>query len=123
MAFSRNGYVELATLAKSGGRQLFLIVGTYVRHDLFHYTALRECRMDGAMATLHLDGDNTNSRVWWIKWLEREEIIGRIVKEEAGRCRVYPSGPHWGPMKSFAAFSFDSPQTALAEVELYFRGR
>jgi hypothetical protein len=36
---------------------------------------------------------------------------------------VSPQGPHWSPMKSFAGASFDSPESALAEVERYFRGR
>jgi hypothetical protein len=75
------------------------------------------------MAALQLDVDNLSSRVWWIRWLEKNEIIGRIEQVSTGRCHVFPSGPHWSPMKSFAAFDFDNPQSALAEVELYFRGR
>ena len=75
------------------------------------------------MATLQLDSDNSDSRVWWIRWREKEQVVGRIVQDGSGRCQVHPVGPHWGPMKSFAAFSFDSPQAALTEVDLYFRGR
>lgn len=58
-----------------------------------------------------------------MKWVERDEIIGRIVRDWSGRCLIAPEGPYWSPMKSFAGFSFDSPEKALAEVELYFRGR
>jgi hypothetical protein len=75
------------------------------------------------MATIQLDVDNVHGNIWWVKWVEREEIVGRIVQHGIGRCQIYPLGPHWSPMKSFAAFSFDCPQKALAEVELYFRGR
>lgn len=75
------------------------------------------------MATIQLTGDNVQSRIWWMKWVERDEIIGRIVQDNIGRCQILPAGPHWSPMKSFAAFSFDSPEKAVAEVELYFRGR
>jgi hypothetical protein len=75
------------------------------------------------MATFQLKADNLSSRVWWIRWLEKDEIIGRIVEDATGRCQVFPSGPHWSPMKSFAAFFFESPNHALAEVELYFHDR
>ncbi|PSO17083.1 hypothetical protein [Bradyrhizobium sp. MOS003] len=75
------------------------------------------------MATIQLTGDNVKSRIWWMTWVERNEIIGRIVQDDIGRCQIWPAGPHWSPMKSFAAFTFDSPETAAAEVELYFRGR
>jgi hypothetical protein len=75
------------------------------------------------MATIQLAPDNIHSRVWWMKWLERNEIIGRIVQEGNGRCQIAPDGPHWSPMKSFAGFYFDSPETALAEVQQYFGNR
>jgi hypothetical protein len=75
------------------------------------------------MATLKLDVDNVEGHIWWIKWVERNEIIGRIVHDRTGRCQIFPLGPHWSPMKSFAALNFDCPQKALAEVELYFRER
>ncbi len=58
-----------------------------------------------------------------MKWVEKNETIGRIVEDGTGRYEILPSGPHWSPMKSFAAFSFNSPQKALAEVELYFNDR
>jgi hypothetical protein len=47
-------------------------------------------------------------------WLERNEIIGRIVQDSNGLCQIAPNGPHWSPMKSFAGFYFDSSETALA---------
>jgi hypothetical protein len=75
------------------------------------------------MATIKLVPDNVSARIWWINWVEKDEIIGRIVQDSSGRCEIAPSGPHWSPMKSFAAFSFDHPNAALAEVELYFRDR
>jgi hypothetical protein len=58
-----------------------------------------------------------------MKWVERDEIIGRIIRHRNGRCQIAPSGPYWSPMKSFAAFFFDSPEKALVEVKLYFDGR
>jgi hypothetical protein len=75
------------------------------------------------MATIQLRPDNIDAGIWWMKWVERDEIIGRIVQHRNGHCQIAPSGPHWSPMKSFAAFFFDSPEKALAEVELYFWGR
>ena len=75
------------------------------------------------MATIQLDPDNVDAAVWWMKWVERDEIIGRVIQHRNGHCQIAPSGPHWSPMKSFAGFSFDSPDRALAEVEVYFRGR
>ena len=75
------------------------------------------------MATIKLVPDNVSARIWWMNWVEKDEIIGRIVQDGSGRCEIAPSGPHWSPMKSFAAFSFDHPNAALAEVELYFRNR
>jgi hypothetical protein len=75
------------------------------------------------MATIQLDVDSLHRHIWSIKWIELDEIIGRIVQDGTGRCQIFPLGPRWSPMKSFAAYSFESPQKALAEVELYFRGR
>ena len=75
------------------------------------------------MATIQIHPDNIDDAVWWIKWVERDEIIGRIIRHRNGCCQIAPSGPHWSPMKSFAAFVFDSPEKALAEVELYFQDR
>jgi hypothetical protein len=75
------------------------------------------------MATIQIHPDNLDDAVWWMKWVERDEIIGRIIRHRNGCCQIAPSGPHWSPMKSFAAFVFDSPEKALAEVELYFQGR
>ena len=75
------------------------------------------------MATIQLDRDNVSARIWWMKWVETDEIIGQIVEGGIGRYQIVPLGPHWNPMKSFAGFTFASPQQALAEVRLYFRGR
>ena len=75
------------------------------------------------MATIQIHPDNLDDAVWWIKGVERDEIIGRIIRHRNGCCQIAPFGPHWSPMKSFAAFVFDSPEKALAEVELYFQGR
>jgi hypothetical protein len=75
------------------------------------------------MATIQIHPDNIDDAVWWMNWVERDEIIGRIIRHRNGCCQIAPSGPHWSPMKSFAAFVFDSPEKALAEVELYFQGR
>jgi hypothetical protein len=75
------------------------------------------------MATIQLVPDNVDARIWWMNWVEKDEFIGRVVQDSNGRCQIAPSGPHWSPMKSFAGLSFDHPEKALAEVELYFRGR
>jgi hypothetical protein len=75
------------------------------------------------MATIQLDGDNVSARILWMKWVEKDEIIGQIVQGGIGRYQIVPRGPHWSPMKSFSGLSFESPQQALAEVQVYFRGR
>jgi hypothetical protein len=75
------------------------------------------------MATIELRPDNVLAHSWWINWIENDEVIGRVVQDSNGNCRIAPLGPHWSPMKSFAAFSFSKPEDALAEVELYFRER
>ena len=75
------------------------------------------------MATIQLTPDNGDAHIWWMRWLEKDELIGRIIQDSSGQCRVAPVGPHWSPMKSFAAFTFDHPDKAVAEVELYFCGR
>lgn len=75
------------------------------------------------MATLQLVPDHVDTHFRWIRWVERNEIIGRIVRDWDGCCRISPDGPFWGPLKSFAGSSFESPEEALAEVETYFRGR
>jgi hypothetical protein len=75
------------------------------------------------MATIILIPDNVLAHSWSINWVEQNEVIGRIVQDNSGCCQISPIGPHWSPMKSFAAFSFRSPDEALAEVSLYFRDR
>jgi len=75
------------------------------------------------MATIQLVPDNVNTRIWWMNWVEKDEIIGSIVQDSGGRCQIAPLGPHWSPMKSFAGFTFDHPEKALADAQFYFRGR
>jgi hypothetical protein len=80
-------------------------------------------RLAEVMVSFQLERDKVFDLIWWIKWVERDEIVGRIVQDRAGHCQILPVGPHWSPMKSFAAFSFADPESALAEVELYFGER
>jgi hypothetical protein len=54
--------------------------------------------------------------------VEREEVVGRIDQEPSGSCTVTPQGPYWSPMKSFGRV-FNSPLSALREVQLYFERR
>lgn len=74
------------------------------------------------MATIELKPDNIVSGIWWLRWVERDEIIGKVVKS-LGRWEMVPQGPHWSPMKSLAGQFFDSPELAADEVRLYFGGR
>ncbi len=74
------------------------------------------------MVMIQLDSDKVDAGIWWMKWVEKNEIIGCIIHDK-GCYRITPQGPHWSPMKSFAGLSFDGPERGLAEVELYFRGR
>ena len=64
------------------------------------------------MATIQIRPDNVDAGLWRIKWAEKDEIIGSIIRHRSGSCQIVPSGPHWSPMKSFAAFFFDSPEQA-----------
>jgi hypothetical protein len=75
------------------------------------------------MATIELKVDNSNSGMSWLFWTEREEIIGKVLMQANGQCRVVTQGPFWSPMKSFAGKTFNSRDLALAEVQLYFQGR
>jgi hypothetical protein len=75
------------------------------------------------MATIELIPDNVQAGQWLILWAEKDEVIGRVVQDSTGCCQINPLGPHWSPMKSFAALSCSGPDEALAEVNLYFRGR
>ena len=75
------------------------------------------------MAIIKVDPDNVLAGIWWMKWVEREEIVGRIVQDSMGRWQITPQGPQWSPMKSFGGLSFESRDAALIEVQLYFRGR
>ena len=75
------------------------------------------------MARIEFQPDNMNSSIWWLTWVETGEVVGRILQDGNGRCQISPQGPHWSPMKSFGGKSFETKDAALAEVELYFRGR
>jgi len=74
------------------------------------------------MARIELRPDNVSHGTWWLWWVEKGEVIGRILQAPSGRCQIAPQGPHWSPMKSFGK-AFDSPAAALAEVTQYFRQR
>lgn len=75
------------------------------------------------MASIELQPDNVSSNVWWLKWVEADEVVGSISQDSNGRCQIQPQGPHWSPMKSFGGKSFTSREAALAEVAMYFRER
>jgi hypothetical protein len=79
--------------------------------------------MDKDMASIDLQPDNISSSVWWLKWVEADEIVGLIVQDGSGRCQIEPRGPRWSPMKSFGGRLFDTREAARAEVAQYFRGR
>ena len=75
------------------------------------------------MARIELVPDHVLGSLWWLKWVETDEIIGRLRQDLRGRCLIAPQGPHWSPMKSFAGRRFETKAEALAEVRLYFSGR
>jgi hypothetical protein len=75
-----------------------------------------------AVAEIDMRPDTVSCDVWWVFWVEREEIVARIDQDSTGACTVTPQGPHRRPMKSFRR-SFDSPTSALREVQLYFGRR
>jgi hypothetical protein len=75
------------------------------------------------MATIELKLDNASSGIAWLVWEERNEIVGKVLIQANGRCRVLVQGPFWSPMKSLAGKTFTDRQSALAEVQLYFQGR
>ena len=74
------------------------------------------------MATIELRQNEEDASVWWLYWLERQEIVARVEQDLRGRCRVIPQGPHWSPMKSMGT-PFESPSHARHEVQLYFQHR
>jgi hypothetical protein len=74
------------------------------------------------VAEIEMRPDNVEIEVFWLYWVERNEIVGRIDEEPDGRSTMTPQGPHWSPLKSFAR-SFDSRQSAFREVQLYFARR
>ena len=74
------------------------------------------------MAQIELRPDNEKTDLWWLYWVERNELVGQIAQEPSGRCMVIPLGPHWSPMKSIGQV-FDSPSSARLEVQRYFEHR
>jgi hypothetical protein len=74
------------------------------------------------VAHIEMRADPVETDVWWLYWVEREEIVARIDQDPAGSATVTPRGPHWSPMKSIGQ-SFDSLASALREVQLYFERR
>jgi hypothetical protein len=75
-----------------------------------------------AVAKIEIRPDTIRTDVWWLYWVEREEVVGRIDQEPSGSCTVTPQGPYWSPMKSVGRM-FNSPLSALREVQLYFERR
>ena len=75
------------------------------------------------MALIDLQPDNISNSVWWLKWVEADEIVGRILQDGSGCCYIEPHGPHWSPMKSFGGRPFGTREAALAEVARYFDRR
>jgi hypothetical protein len=74
------------------------------------------------MAGIEMRPDSVRPGRWWVYWSERDEIVARIDRETGGKCVVTPHGPHWSPMKSIGRL-FDTPASALREVEQYFERR
>ena len=74
------------------------------------------------MATIGTRPDNGAHGVWWLIWIEREVIIGKVEQDIAGRFRIVPEGLQWSPMKGFGR-TYDSLEQAVSEVRLYFEGR
>lgn len=74
------------------------------------------------MAELVMRPDRGRTHVWWVVWVELNEIVARIDREPNGASTVSPQGPHWSPMKRIER-TFDSPESAFREVELYFERR
>ena len=83
---------------------------------------LRSQLVEKAVAEIVMRPDTVRSDVWWVVWVEREEIVARIDQDPSGVCTVTPQGPHWSPMKSVGR-TFDSPANALYEVQQYFARR
>ena len=80
------------------------------------------CEREKALAKIEMRPDNIETEVWWLYWVERAELVGRVERDLGGRCTVSPQGPSWSPMKSIGR-SFADPADALREVQLYFENR
>ena len=81
-----------------------------------------KAKLEGAVAQIELRPDTIGTSTWWLNWVERNEVVGRVDQDLRGRCTVVPVGSHWSPMKRLGR-SFDSPEAALREVQLYFEHR
>jgi hypothetical protein len=75
------------------------------------------------MATIELVAHNERVGTWLLFWVEREEVLGRVLQQEEGGYVVSAQGPHWNPMKSFAGNRFATALDALREVQIYFQHR
>ena len=49
------------------------------------------------MATIDTRPDNVTRDVWWLMWIEREEIIGKVEQDIAGRYKIVPEGLQMEP--------------------------
>jgi hypothetical protein len=74
------------------------------------------------VATIDMRPDNEAKGLWWLVWVERDEIVARIEHDPEGLCHIAPEGPFWSPLKSFGE-AYDSPSVALDQVRLYFERR
>jgi hypothetical protein len=74
------------------------------------------------MATIDTRPDNVTTGLWWLIWIEREEVVGRVTQDSTGMYKIVPEGPQWSPMKSFGR-SYPGLEPALSEVQLYFERR
>jgi hypothetical protein len=74
------------------------------------------------MATIDVRPDNIATGVWWLIWIERDEIIAKVEQDSGDSFKIVPEGPHWNPMKSFGA-CYVALDQAVSDVRLYFEGR
>ena len=47
-----------------------------------------ECEREKSLAKIEMRPDNIETEVWWLYWVEREEVVGRVERELGGRCTV-----------------------------------
>ena len=46
------------------------------------------------MATIEARADSVGTRLWWLIWIEREEIVARVEQDPAGMCKIVTEGQH-----------------------------